>query len=222
MNTGLNNSFLRLFLALVGGGPLLVIAVVLVMIWVEPASVAGGDWLKLGAMMVMIEFLLLHSGAFMSVGPAVCKKTGQQVAWFFGFALLYAVFFAGMASMIGQGYIAWLLTGVLLSRLLTLVILRDRRGTILMLQRSAVGMIILILTMFLPLIPVPELGITEAIRYETFGSVHDSLSEHPERFLAWGALYFLLTGMIETYVGWRLPDWTEEQADEAWKNFSGK
>lgn len=220
MNTGMNNSFIRLLFALAGGVPVLAIAGVLVVIWVEPGRIAQGQWLKLGAMMVMIEFLLLHSGAFMAVGPAVCSKRWQQVAWFIAFTLVYGIFFTGMAYWIGQAYVAWLLAGVLVSRLLTLVVLHDIRGTILMLQRSAVGMMVLVLTMFLVLIPFPELGITEAIRYDAFGRADDILTEHPQRFLVWGASYYLVMGLMELYVGWRLPDWSEEEAQKAWDKFS--
>lgn len=216
----MNNSFSRWLLALSGAVPLLIVAVTLMMIWLDPGSIAGGEWLKLGAVMVMIEFLLLHSGAFMSIVPVISKKTWHQVFWFLGFALFYGIFFTAMAFWIGQGYIAWLLGGVLLSRLLTLVILRDKRGAILMLQRSAVGMTILILTVFIALIPFPELGVTEAYRYEAFGSAIDSLSSHPERFLAWGVVFYLLTGLIEFWVGWHLPDWTDEEAEKSWEIFN--
>lgn len=213
----MGNSFLRIFFALIGGVPVLLVSIVLMMIWLDPGKVADGQWLKLGALMVIIEFVLLHSGAFMSAGPVVCKKAWQHVAWFFGFATVYGLFFLVLAHWIGQAYVIWMLIGVFLSRLLTFVILRDKRGTMLMLQRSAVGMTILMLTMLLMFIPFPELGITEAYRYEAFGPVEDAVSEHPERFLAWGVAYFLLMAIIEFLVGWRLPDWSDEEVEEGWK-----
>lgn len=216
----MSNSFYRWLFALTGGVPLFVVSVTLTMIWIDPASIAGGEWLKLGAMMVIIEFLLLHSGAFMSIGPSLFKKTGHQVLWFVGFTLFYGIFFVGVALWIGQGYVVWLLSGVMLSRMLTLLILRDKRGAMLMLTRSATGMMILILTMFVALIPFPELGITEAWRSEAFGSARDSLTSHPERFLAWGIIYFTLTGMIEFFVGWRLPDWSDAEVNEGWEKLS--
>lgn len=212
----MSDSLLRGTLALSGGLPLLIVAATLVLIWIDPQSVAGGAWLKLGAMMILLEFLLLHSGAFMAVGPIVCKKAWQQAAWFAACTALYGLFFVGVASWIGQVYVAWLLAGVVLSRLLTLLILRDRRATILMLQRSALGMVLLILTMVICLIPFPDLGITEAARYEAFGSPDDALSEHPERFIAWGVLYFLIMGGIELWAGWRLPDWKDEEVEKGW------
>lgn len=208
---------MRWVLAIAGAAPLLAISITLVMIWIEPMSVAEGGWLRLAASLVVIEFLLLHSGAFMSVGPAICKKHWQQIAWFLGFALFYGLFFAGISVMVGGNHVVWLLTGVLLTRLVTLLIIRDKRGTVLMLTRSTVGMVILLLTMLVALIPWPGLGITETVRYETFGSAQDMLSEHPQRLIAWGVLYYFLMALVEGLIGWRLPDWKEEDVDDSWQ-----
>lgn len=213
----MRDRLLRGALALSGGVPLLIVAATLLMIWIEPRSVAGGAWLELGAMMILLEFLLLHSGAFMAVGPVVCRKPWQQAAWFLGCTVLYGLFFVGVAAWIGQDYVGWLLAGVWLSRLLTLLILHDKRATMLMLQRSAFGMVILLLTMFICLFPWPDLGISGAARYEAFGPATDSMSEHPERFLAWGVAYFLIMGAVELWVGWRLPDWQDEEVETGWE-----
>ena len=214
-------TFTRWVLALAGGLPVLAIAMFLVMNWVDPMRMGGGEWLKLAAAMIMIEFLLLHSGAFMAVGPSVCRKLGQQIAWFFGFALLYGLFFFGIALMVGGRYVIWLLVGVLVSRMLTLLILRDRRGIVLMLSRSAIGMLVLLLTMLVCAIPWPELGIDEDIRYRVFGQAKDMLTEHPERMIAWGASYYLVMSLVEFIVGWNLPDWKEEDVDKSWDVLSG-
>lgn len=211
------STLFRLTLALFGGVPLFIVAATLLLIWLEPRTVADGQWLKLAAMMILIEFLLLHSGAFMAVGPVVCRKPWQQVAWFSAFTAFYGLFFAGVSAYIGRTQVGWMLAAVLLSRLLTLILLRDRRGTILMLQRSAVGMVILLLTMFICLIPFPDLGISEALRAEAFGPAEDALSEHPERFIAWGLAYFLIMGAIELWAGWRLPGWKDEEVAESWR-----
>lgn len=208
--------FVRWVLALSGGLPVLAVAVFLLMNWIDPMRVGGGAWLKLAAMMVMIEFLLLHSGAFMAVGPSVCRKRWQQAGWFFGFALFYAVFFIGVAIMVGGRYVIWLLAGVMLSHMLKLVILRDRRGIIMMLSRSAIGMVVLLLTMLVVMIPWPALGITEDVRYQVFGRAEDMLTEHPERTIAWGVLYYLLMSLVEFVAGWKLPDWKEKDVDKSW------
>lgn len=39
-----------------------------------------GHWLKLAATLVVFEFLFLHSGAFMAVGPVLCKSFWTRLA----------------------------------------------------------------------------------------------------------------------------------------------
>ena len=77
-----------------------------------------------------------------------------------------------------------------------------------------------ILTMFVAMIPFPELGVTEAWRSEVFGRAEDSLTTHPERFLAWGVIYYFLMAIIEFWVGWHLPDWSDEEVEKGWDALS--
>lgn len=213
----------RVFYSAVGGLPLLCLAFVLSCVWVEPLSVEGGGWVRAGATLVLLEFLLLHSGAFMAAGPIAFPKWWQRLAWFTGFGLVYGVALVGFADWSGSDYVLWVLVGVVGSRLATLVIWKDKRGTILMLQRSALGIIILLLTAIVCVLPLPDLGITEAVREGAFGtSVDDLLSRHPERFIAWGVTYFLFMGLAELSAGWYMPDWTDQQVDDAWKALSSK
>lgn len=209
---------LRAVLAITAGGPLLVLAGTQMAVWIAPASVAGGSWVKLAVMLVILEFLLLHSGAFMSLGPLMFANRGYRFAWFLGFGLFYALMIWGASSYVDGHYVAWLLGVVMVSRLFTLVLLDDRRGTLVMFVRSAIGMTLLVLTTLLCLLPWPELGLDEAVRYRVFGSQDDTLSESPQRFIAWGIGYFTLMGLVECFIGWRMPDWTDEQVDNAWQS----
>jgi hypothetical protein len=207
----------RTFFAITGGVPLLGLACGLVLVWLEPVTALGGDWLRAAVSMVLIEFLLLHSGAFMAAGPTIFPLRWQRLAWFLGFSAVYAISLISYARWCENDSVLWLLIGVVISRLLTLVVLHDQRGTILMLQRSAVGMIVLIVTAVICFIPWPPLGITESMRYNAFGETGDLLSTYPQRMIAWGVAYFTLMGLIEVWAGWRMPDWTDEQVQEGWR-----
>jgi len=212
----------RIFLMALGGLPLLILSFTLLCVWIAPLNVDDGGWVRIAAVLVMVEFILLHSGAFMAVGPVICHKRWQRLCWFLGFGLIYFGVIFGIAAWSRGSYVFWVLAGVVLSRLLTLVVLRDKRGTILLLQRSAVGMFILLLTAFIMLIPWPPLGITDEVRYAVFGVADDMLTEYPQRTIAWGILYFLLMAGVELVVGWNTPGWSDEQVDEAWEKLSGK
>jgi len=202
---------------LIGGLPLLFLSLTLFKVWLDPMSIDQGGWLRMAATLVVIEFLLLHSGGFMAAGGVICNSLWQRLAWFVLFALVYGGSIWAFAAWSDAAYVAWILSGVLISRLLTLVILRDKKGTIMMFQRSAVGTMILVLTALVCFIPLPELGVTEALREATFGAPEDLMSSDPQRFIAWGVLYFLLMALTEFYVGWRLPDWSDEEAEKGWK-----
>lgn len=211
---------LRLLLAALGGLPLLALSWILWLVWQDPGEALGGNWLKAAATLVFLEFGLLHSGAFMAAGPIVCRRWWQHLLWFLGFAACYAIGIVLYTHWTGNDYVFWLVIGVLVSRILTLLIFRDKAEIILMLQRSAFGIVLLILTAVVCFIPWPELGITEALRYSTFGKGDDMLNAHPQRTLVWGMVYFALMGLAELYAGWYRPDWTKEQVNDAWKALS--
>ena len=207
----------RFLLAAIGGIPMLVLAGTVLAVWIDPPGPQAATWLRAAATLVFFEFLLLHSGAFMAVGPIVCRRVWLRLLWFVGFGLVYGFSLVGYARWTGADWMLWALLGVLLSRTITLVVLRDKRGTILMLQRSAVGITILLLTILVFFLPLPSLGITEELRYRAFGAAHDYLRAHPERALAWGALYFLLMAVVEAIAGWHAPNWTEEEVNRTWE-----
>lgn len=207
---------IRILLAALGGVPMLLLAITLALTWIDPAGPESASWLRAAATLVLIEFLLLHSGAFMAVGPMLSDRLWPRLLWFLGFGLVYGYSLVTFAQWTGSNYVLWVLLGVLLSRVITLVILQDKRGTILMLQRSAVGMVILLLTGLICFLPLPPLGITEQLRYEAFGAADDFLREHPQRTLAWGVVYFLLMAFVEVLAGWRTPDWTQQQVETTW------
>ena len=212
----------RISYAAVGGLPLLAVAYTLFLVWIDPLSVESGGWVRVAATLIFLEFLLLHSGAFMSVGPTVFGKWWQRLGWFMGFGLVYGIALVGFSKWSESDYVFWVLLSVVTSRLLTLVITADKRGTILMLQRSTLGTFIWILTALACFLPVPELGITEAIRDASFGvDADDLLARYPQRFIAWGALHFMLMGLLEIFVGWRLPDWSDEEVEKTWEVMKG-
>ena len=207
----------RLILALLGGVPLLTTSLVLLAVWIDPAATLGGGWLRAAATLILLEFMLLHSGAFMAAGPLILVSRWLRLLWFLGFAAVYAVSICFYVAWADNGYVTWLVLSIVISRLLTLVILRDKAGTILIMQRSVIGMILLLITALICLVPLPPMGISEALRFEAFGAAEDMLTTHPQRTLAWGMVYFLVMGLIELYAGWRLPDWTSAEIEQTWQ-----
>lgn len=207
----------RIVLMVLGGLPLLALSWFLFNVWLDPLGIDDGGWVRIAAVLVLLEFVLLHSAAFMSAGPFVCPRLWQRLVWFMGFGIVYGGMFIVIANWSQGRYVFWMLLGVLISRLMTLVVLHDKRGTILMLQRSAVGIIVLLLTVFIVFLPLPQLGMTEEVRFTAFGAADDLLSEYPHRTMAWGVVYFLLMALVEFTVAWNLPAWSDEKVDEMWE-----
>jgi len=206
----------RITLAALGGLPPIFLSLLLLRIWIDPLSVDNGGWVKLAASLIILEFLLLHSGAFMAVGPIVCPRRWQRLGWFLGFGIFYAAAIIAYDHWSHGNYVKWLLFAIVTSRLLTLVILRDKQGTIMILQRSTFGVVLLLLTAVIVFMPLPSLGITEEVRGLAFGSADDMLARYPQRTIAWGVAYFLLMGVFEMYLGWFLPDWRKEDIEKTW------
>jgi hypothetical protein len=214
---GFLKTLARIALSVIGGLPLLLLCYVLLRVWIDPLSIDQGDWLKFAATVVILEIVFVHSGAFMATGPIVCSKLWQRLAWFLGFGLVYLAAIIVFANLVKGNYVLWAVLGVALSRVLALVFLPDKRGTIMMLQRSVIGTFILIFSVVICFIPLPQLGITEEIRYAAFGVADGFISEHPERMIAWGLLYFFVMSFSEFYAGWHMFDWTDEKVEKTWK-----
>ncbi len=212
----------RIGYAAMGVTPMLVVMVTLVVVWAAPLKVEGGNWVRAGAVMMMVEFVLLHSGAFMSVGPLLLKKRWQRALYFTGFALVYFVGLYFLARWVRSPSFMMLIVGVLVSRLFSLVILSDKKAVILMLTRSAVGVFVFMLTVWIIFLPLPRWGLTAEIALEFIGRRDDMVSQHPQRMIAWGIVYFALMAAAEAVAGWGTPDWTDEQVEEAWDKLGRK
>lgn len=207
----------RIGYAVMGATPMLVATVTLIMVWAAPLKVEGGNWVRAGAVIMVVEFILLHSGAFMSLGPLILKKWWQRALYFTGFALVYFVGLYLLARWVRSPSFMMLVIGVLVSRLLSLVILSDKKAVILMLTRSSVGIFVFMFTVWIIFLPLPRWGLSEEIALELIGRRGDMVSEHPERMIAWGIVYFALMAAAEAMAGWGMPDWTQEHVEEAWK-----
>ncbi|MEM9302459.1 MAG: hypothetical protein AAGE01_10135 [Pseudomonadota bacterium] len=207
----------RLLLAGLGAAPLIALTIVLLATWQDPSRF-GERWLRAASTLVLLEILLLHSGAFMATGPIILDRLWQRLGWFLGFGAFYAMAIGVYVRWVDSAYVLGVVLGVVAMRLVSQTLLRDRRGTILALQRSAIGIVVMLATALLCVMPVPPFGVDEAARAAAFGGRDDYIATHPQRFLLWGAGYFLLMGVVEALIGWNLLDWTDEQVDQAWRD----
>ena len=59
--------------ALASGIPYLVLSYILIQVWIEPMAWDDGQWVPFGVGLLLMEFLLLHSSAF--IGAMVAMQT---------------------------------------------------------------------------------------------------------------------------------------------------
>lgn len=172
----------------------------LLRVWHDPMSVDNGTWVPYGVGLLLIEFLLLHSSAFL--GGIIASETTKEkrLQAIFGFFMLYGLMAWGMAMSIDPS-IMWVFIGVTIGRVATVFTLSDE-GKQVMQKRAAFGTLWYILVVFATVfIPVPEWGITSSVVNEVYPNRGSGLWEtNPERAIAGAAVYFFILGLLEIFV----------------------
>ena len=57
---------MRLFEGLITALPCFTLAVTLLWTWIDPMSIDNGHWVRFGVGIMVLEFVLVHSGAFIA------------------------------------------------------------------------------------------------------------------------------------------------------------
>jgi len=65
---------MRLFEGLITAIPCFTLAATLLLTWIEPMSIDDGHWVRFGVGIMVLEFVLVHSGAFVA-NMGVDKET---------------------------------------------------------------------------------------------------------------------------------------------------
>lgn len=200
------------FGALSSALPCFYLSWILLNVWRDPMSWDGGEWVRLGLGLMILEFVLLHSGAFMASVMAKQESLGKRLQILAGLIVFYALMVLGFAFSLDSQSLLWIFGGVCLGRLAT-ALTNAEEGAATMMARSANGVLLYILIVFgTVFLPVPEWGITSAVLAEVYPDRGGGLWERePERAIAGATLYFLLMGIAE--IKTLKPRTTENQDD---------
>lgn len=171
---------------------------VLFNVWRDPRAWDNGNWVRFGLGLLILEFVLLHSGAFMSAMIAKKHTLARRLQLFAGLFLFYALMVLGFALSLDSFSLLWIFGGVCLGRLVT-ALTNNSEGAETMMARSASGVLLYILVVFATvLLPIPEWGIDASVLNDVYPDRGGGLWERqPERAIAGGAVYFLLMGIAE-------------------------
>jgi hypothetical protein len=160
--------------------------------WVRPAWI-GRDWVRQGMLMMLVEFLVVHSFAFLVVGG----EEERSVIALLGLGAFYLLFAGAFAAAFRSWWpvllFAWLIGG----KLWALVTGGDGADA----QRAYLIQVWIVSTityfgglLLTSILPLPRLGIVGHGRdYGIPGS--GAWVDRPHRVIAFGALYFTTMGV---------------------------
>ncbi|MCI5105450.1 MAG: hypothetical protein MRY76_01925 [Pseudomonadales bacterium] len=171
---------------------------VLFNVWRDPMAWDQGEWVRLGLGLLILEFVLLHSGAFMASVIAKQQALGKKLQYLAGLIAFYSLMVLGFALSLDSDSLLWIFAGVCVGRLFTAISNADE-GADLMMARSANGVLLYILVVFATvLLPLPQWGIDPQLLAEIWPDRGGGLWERePQRAIAGAAVYFLLLGIAE-------------------------
>lgn len=197
-------SLLHLVGALSSALPCLYLSWTLLRVWRDPMSVDSGSWVRFGVGLMVLEFVLLHSGAFIG-GLAATKADFKHKTKLLGLLLFfYSLMVWAFAVSFDSTALIWIFAAVTIGRLVTAITAsaEGEAAKALMAARSGIGIILYLLAVFASvMLPVPEWGITNAILADVYPDRGGGLWEvNPERAIAAAAGYFLLLGLAELFI----------------------
>lgn len=179
--------------------PDLVLSVVFLVTWIRPDAL--GDFMVRWLLLVMLmEFIVLHSAAFMGTVAFAPGSRARRSLALLGFAALYTLF-AGAFSLIFRSW--WPLAsfwGLSLNRLLGVVLgqVPDEEQKAFVMRGWSAGIAFYLLGCFATLLlPVPALGITPRAVAAQHIPGTGLWVQQPYRVIAFGFFYFFLTAWSE-------------------------
>ncbi len=166
--------------------------------WHDPLAIDGGRWVSLGVGIMVMEFILVHSGAVL---PALAAKaTGESSAGrkLVFISLMYIVFGVSISLAFKSWLLFGIFTGIMVPRWLSVTVDAENAfGR--QKRRSALSALLYLLVVFLSVfVPFPDGGLTPGIIAQAFPESGGGLWEtHPQQALAAGTIYFGVLGAAE-------------------------
>ena len=204
----------RLIEGFVTAVPCFVLAGTFLATWIDPMSIDGGRWVRFGVGIMVLEFVLVHSGAFMSAQKA--RADWNTIKLLGAAFLMYGLFAGAMAFAFRSWTLFVIYTLVMLSRWMGMFIHPEEAGEEAR-RRSGLAVAWYLLAIFASVIfPWPELGVTGRIIAEVYPDRGSGEWErNPETALAAGVIYFTLIGATELVGAWRSARWHEVSSDQS-------
>ena len=174
--------------------------------WWWPLELDHGRWVKLGVGVLVLEFILIHSGAFLNY--FMTQKAGwERDKKMIGMTAFYSLFGVSIALAMHSWWILGSFVLVMSGRLWSLFAGQNDMDRAVSVRRVAASALLYLLLTFATLfIPLPRGGLNEPLLDEVWPTRGNGAWERePERALAMGAAYFLILGLVELRPPRKLP-----------------
>jgi hypothetical protein len=167
--------------------------------WTAPTAL-GDNMLRYSMTVMILEFVTIHSAAFM--GWALFANGGavKRTLWVIGLGCFYSIFVFALASDSGEW---WPLAGfwiLILNRLMTILTGgAESNARLMVLMASWIWSLLsfFLVVLITVLIPLPALGWTEQYRSMLAGNASGLWVEEPQTLMAAGFLYFLSSALFD-------------------------
>ena len=195
---------LNAFFAVMGAGPCLLFAVLFFRVWQTPMAIDDGGWVKLGVGIMVLEFILVHSGGVFGALAERKDDDGMprglrgRVLMMLALVCFYTVFAVTFSVVFDNWSLFWIFCWVTVSRLLTMI-LDARYGSRIMTARTKISALLYLCCMFLScVVRIPRGGLTREVLDAVYPTRGDGIWEtDPQQALLAGMVYFGLLGLWE-------------------------
>lgn len=200
---------------LIAAIPCFLLAGTLLLTWVDPMSIDSGRWVRFGVGIMVLEFVLVHSGAMMASMERTDSWKQNLKIGLSAFAF-YSLFAGGMALAFQSWTLFIIYSMVMLTRWVS-ILTRPASAKLEAQRRSGIAACFYLLAVFLSvMVPWPELGVTSSVINEVYPDRGGGEWErHPETALAAGVVYFTLVGACELVLGFNPKKAADQESPSA-------
>ena len=169
--------------------------------WIAP-GMFGNEMVSNLLLVMMMEFVILHSSAFMGVVLLSGMKPRKKSISLVGIGLLYSSFVVAFSYVFGSWWPVIAFWGMIFNRLQGVLMKKPGpvNEKIILAKSWVVGMICYLgFVMVTSIVPLPAFGVTSNMITGVIGNAGGSWVEEPQTVLAFGFLYFCTTAYSELY-----------------------
>ena len=180
------------------------LAVGFLVTWLQPRWL-GVDMLPYAVLTMAMEFIVIHSSAFMGAVALSNASRATRTARIVGLGVFYSVFVAGF-SLIFRTWAPTIAFWSLTANRLATVLFHDEDEQARIGATWALSFLTYFIWVVVPLVlPLPRLGVTDAVLAEAAIPSEGAWVDAPEKALVSGAGYFL----SQAYFDLRPPRWVK-------------